>query len=177
MSVAATKIATGAARMKHAPSVADLEELSNLMISTNAVGKMALDRAVLEKYQSYPDYVRPKIEHLRGLILDVASSFEDVGKLEETLKWGEPAFLTSETHSGTTIRIDWKLKNPDQYALYLNCQTTLISSFKTLFPEQFTYEGNRAIVFGINDPIPENELRVCISMALRYHLAKSMGII
>ena len=132
-----------------------------------------MTQRVLEKFQSYPNHVRPKIEFLRELILDVALNTEGVGKLEETLKWGEPSFLTEETHSGTTIRIDWKPKKPDQYAMYLNCKTALIDTYRSLFPNEFTYEGNRAIVFGINDKIPENELRLCIGMALRYHLEKT----
>ena len=43
---------------------------------------------------------------LRQLIFDVAAKTKDVGQLEETLKWGEPAYLTSESKSGSLIRID-----------------------------------------------------------------------
>ncbi len=113
-----------------------------------------------KKYQSHPAHVRPKIAFLRELILDVASHCEGVGELEETLKWGEPAFLTPETKSGTTIRIDWKDKKPDQYSMYFNCRTTLIDSFKSLFPQAFQYEGNRAIVFGLNDVVAVANERV-----------------
>lgn len=125
-----------------------------------------------KKYQSYPGHIRPKIAFLRELILDVASHSEGVGELEQTLKWGEPAFLTPESKSGTTIRIDWKNKKPDQYSMYFNCRTTLIDSYKSLFPRTFHYEGNRAIVFSLNEVVAVDELRLCISMALRYHLEK-----
>lgn len=33
-----------------------------------------------------------------------------LGILEETLKWGEPAYIANGTIGGTTIRIDWKEK-------------------------------------------------------------------
>lgn len=132
-----------------------------------------MKQGVRDKFRSYPDHVRIKLEFLRELILDVASNTEGVGRIEETLKWGEPSFLTSESGSGTTIRIDWKPRSPDQYAMYFNCKTTLIDSYRSLFPLELTYDGNRAIVFGVNEKIPENELRLCVGMALRYHLDKT----
>ncbi len=125
------------------------------------------------KFDSYPTHVKPKLEKLRSLILDVASKTDGVGKIEETLKWGEPSYLTSETKSGTTIRIDWKEKHPEQYALYVNCNTSLIDSYNSLFPGIFSFENNRAIVFTINEPLPEKELRLCIQMALTYHKSKA----
>ena len=132
-----------------------------------------MQRDVKKKFQSYPDAVRPKIEFLRQQIIDVASTLDGVGTIEETLKWGEPSYLTPVTKSGTTIRIDWKPKDPDHYSMYFNCKTTLVDTFKSLFPDTFRYQGNRAIVFGLNDKIPEQELRLCIAMALRYHLDKA----
>lgn len=126
---------------------------------------------VQKKFESYPDDIRPKMEYLRGIVLDVAAAEEGIGELEETLKWGEPAYLTSVSKSGTTIRIDWKPKHPEQYALYVNCKTTLIDTFKTLFPE-LTYEGNRAVIFSLHKALPENEVRLLVSMALKYHLNK-----
>lgn len=45
------------------------------------------------------------------------------GEIEETLKWGEPADMT-KNGAGSTIRLDWKPKHPDHYALYFNCKTT-----------------------------------------------------
>ena len=77
---------------------------------------------------------------LRELILETAGEIEEVGPIEETLKWDEPAYLTSETGSGSTIRIDWKEKSPDQYAIYFNCKTSLVERFKTLAKEGF-YNG------------------------------------
>lgn len=127
---------------------------------------------VQKKFESYPEHVRPKLEYLRQLILDVAASDDSIGELEETLKWGEPAYLTTKSKSGTTVRIDWKPKHPDQYAMYVNCQTMLVDTFRSLFPE-LTYEGDRAVVFDIHQTLPENEVQVCISMALKYHLTKS----
>jgi hypothetical protein len=131
-----------------------------------------ISKALQEKFDSYPKHVRPKMDALRSLILDVASMTNGAGEIEETLKWGEPSYLTSETKSGSTIRIDWVPKSPEQYAIFFNCKTTLVDSYGTMFPDAFTLAGNRAIIFSIDDAIPEKELSVCIGMALRYHLDK-----
>lgn len=53
--------------------------------------------AVAQAYGAYPPNLRPKLLALRELIFKVAASTPGVGKLEEVLKWGEPAYLTSQT--------------------------------------------------------------------------------
>ena len=135
-----------------------------------------MNKDVAKKFESYPVNVRPQMLRLRELIFEVASTAKGVGELEETLKWGEPAYLTPRTKSGSTIRIDWKSKRPDQYAMYFNCKTTLVDTFRTLFPDDFIYEDNRAIVFELDQKIPETELKVCIGMALRYHSDKRAAV-
>ena len=81
---------------------------------------------VASKFETYPPRIREKLMVLRELIFSTAASTEGVGTLEETLKWGEPAYVTTETGSGSTVRIDWKKAKPTQYAIYFNCNTTLI---------------------------------------------------
>ena len=125
--------------------------------------------AVAKAFEAYPPKIRRKLLALRELILQTAASTQGVGQLDETLKWGEPAYLTTESGSGSTVRIDWKASKPNQYAMYFNCQTTLVETFKTLFPNEFTYEGNRAIVFQESAPIPEDALAFCVAAALTYH--------
>ena len=109
---------------------------------------------------------------LRALVLDVARQTGGVGALEESLKWGEPAYITAASKSGSTIRIAWKKSHPAQYAMYFNCQTTLVDSFKTMFPTAFKFEGNRALVFDEHDDVPVEALRICVGMALTYHANK-----
>jgi hypothetical protein len=131
-----------------------------------------MNKALQEKFASYPTHVQAKMAALRSLILDVASLTAGVGEIEETLKWGEPAYLTTQTKSGSTLRIDWKPKSPEQYALFFNCKTTLVDSFRTLFSDTLAFAGNRAIILSVDEVMPEQELRLCIRMALRYHLDK-----
>lgn len=133
------------------------------------------DPKVAEVFESYPASIRPKMLALRELIFETAAHTQGVGELEETLKWGEPAYVTSQTKSGSTIRIDSKESNPERYAVYFHCQTNLVGTFRTVFRDQFRFEGNRAIIFDREDSVPAEELALCISAALTYHLNKKSG--
>jgi Domain of unknown function (DU1801) len=125
---------------------------------------------VAEVFKNYPDAIRPRLMALRQLIFDTAVATDGVGELEEALRWDEPAYLTSKSKSGSTIRIAWKESEPDQYAMYFNCQTNLVENFRVLFPTEFRFEGNRAIVFQADDNVALKALGECVAMALTYHL-------
>lgn len=130
---------------------------------------------VAEIFATYPTEIRPKLMSLRQLIFDVASRIAGVGELEETLKWGQPSYLTTQTKSGSLIRIDQIKTQKGKYAMYFHCQTTLVDTFKEMYRDQFEFSGNRSIIFNIKNPLPVDELSHCISMALTYHLHKKQG--
>lgn len=136
------------------------------------VPSRALPAGVSDLFESYPPHLRAKLKALRNLILDVARTTPDVGALDETLKWGQPSYLTTQTGSGSTIRIDRVKSSTPQYAMYFHCQTDLVATFRELYPDKFSFEGNRAIVFDATDTLPERALRHCIGLALTYHLRK-----
>ncbi len=140
--------------------------MKNLKIVTNPKVELVFNK--------YPDSVRKRLLELRNLILETASEIEEITNLEETLKWGEPSYLTKH---GSTIRIDWKKKSPDQFAVYFKCTSKLVPTFKTVYKETFEFEGNRAIVFKLDSKIPKNELKHCISMALMYHKIKHLPLL
>lgn len=122
-------------------------------------------------FANYPKEVRSKMIYLRELILESAQELEGLTSLEETLKWGEPSYLTKH---GSTLRMDWKAKQPDQYAMYFKCTSRLVETFRVVFEQTFQFDGNRAIVFQMDDHIPKNELKECIKATLRYHKVKQL---
>ncbi|WP_185903397.1 DUF1801 domain-containing protein [Lysinibacillus sphaericus] len=126
---------------------------------------------VWEVFEQYPEHIQSRLLILRQLILDTAIEIEGVNHVEETLKWGEPSYLTKK---GSTIRIGWKQSSPDQYAMYFNCNTKLVDTFKDVYNDLFNYEGNRAVVFAVNDKLPVAELKQCIALALTYHTRKQL---
>ncbi len=129
---------------------------------------------VKDKFESYPSFIRNKMYSLRKLVLQTARELDDLEELEETLKWGEPSYLTKH---GSTVRIDWKESKPDEYAMYFHCQTKLVDTFKELYGDIFKYEGNRAIIFGRDEVIAEDELKHCLSIALNYHKVKHLPLL
>ncbi len=132
--------------------------------------------AVEQAFAAYPTDIRKRLLALRALIFDTAASIPEVGPIEETLKWGEPAYLTAQTRIGSTVRIGWKKAHPRRVAMYFHCRTSLVATFRTLFPGQFLFEGNRAIVFELAEPIATDALAFCIGAALTYHRDKAAGI-
>jgi len=126
-----------------------------------------------DKFYKYPKDVRKKLFELRALIFRVASSL-DLGKVEETLKWGEPSFRVV---SGSPIRIDWKSKTPEKYFLFFNCNTKLIDTYRELYSDELEFEGNRAIVFQVSKPLPEDTIERCIALALTYQKIKHLSLL
>lgn len=128
--------------------------------------------AVAQAFQAFPPPVRGKLLALRELIFDTAAGTPGVGRLDETLKWGEPAYVTAHSGSGSTIRVGWKKAEPTRYAMYFLCQTNLVETFRTLFPREFRFEGRRAIVFELADSVPTDAMAFCIAVALTYRLKR-----
>ena len=134
--------------------------------------EITINPEVVSKFNRYPEEVRRKMLELRNLIIETAEETKSVTSLEETLKWGEPSYVTKY---GSTIRIDWKSKSPNQYAMYFQCTSKLIPTFKLMYHNVFEFEGSRALIFPMNTPLPTNELKKCISTALQYHKVKHLA--
>jgi hypothetical protein len=132
-----------------------------------------MDRSVKEKFSNYPVDIVIVLHQIRDLILTVAKQ-EGIDEVEETLKWGEPSYITK---MGSTIRFDYKENQPRQVCLYFNCKTTLIETFKEVYRDTFRYDGNRALIFEIGQPLPTKELSHCISMALGYKKLKHLHLL
>jgi hypothetical protein len=128
--------------------------------------------AVNEVFLSYPEEARKQLLAIRALVFKIAVERTEVGPITETLKWGEPSYLTEKSKSGSTIRLAWRTKNPQKVGVFLNCNTSLVESYRELQPDALTYVGNREIALSIDEPFPEEALTLCISMALTYHLDK-----
>jgi hypothetical protein len=120
-------------------------------------------------FSTFPTTVRARLLEVRELIFETAADIKGVGPLTETLKWGEPAYLTQATGSGSTIRLGWLRSSERACAVLFNCRTTLIDDFRRQFPDVFAYEKNRAILLDARERLPEAPLRSCLGMALTYH--------
>ena len=129
------------------------------------------DTEMQSVFDRYPPEMRAKLMRLRELIFEVAAGIEGVGELEETLKWNQPSYLTAASRAGTTIRIDEVKGSPQHYALFVNCQTSLVENWRLLFPA-LEFDGNRAIIFDLAEELPTEAVKDAIGLALTYHLRK-----
>ena len=137
--------------------------------------KVKTDKAFTQKFATYPKDIQNIMQSLRNIVLSTAKEIDCVQEIHETLKWGEPSFVVSlPKNQGSTLRIDWKEKSPHQYAMYFKCTSQLVPTFKEVFGEKFHYEKNRALLFGVNESVPKNELKQCVRMALMYHKVKHL---
>jgi hypothetical protein len=53
--------------------------------------------------------------------------------------------------------------------LFFICHTTLVSDFRALFEGILRFEGDRAILLRLDEPLPKAPLKICIELALTYH--------
>ena len=129
-----------------------------------------MNPAVAAVLDTYPAPLRERLMRLRSLIEETAATTDGVGPLEETLKWGEVSYLTSASGSGTTVRIG-RDKRSGQPAIFVNCQTDLLSRYRALYPDGFGYDGDRGVVLG--EAPDEAALKHMIALALTYHARKA----
>ena len=127
-----------------------------------------LPRELNRAFGALPAPIGKRLLQVRELIFATAAADKHVGRLTETLKWGEPAYLTDETGSGSTIRLG-RVKDSDAPAILFNCKTTLIDTFRERFPDQFEYRQTRALLLPVSGKLPKRELSICLSLALTYH--------
>ena len=140
-------------------------------VAKHAVPKVS-DQKVAAAFARQSSKVRQRLFELRELIFATAAATPGVGPIHETLKWNEPAYVTLESKAGSTIRIDGHGAASSKYSMYFNCNTNLVGTFRTLFPKSFRYVGEREIEFDSAAKINKADLKLCIGMALTYHLDK-----
>jgi Domain of unknown function (DU1801) len=135
-----------------------------------AVSIRTLPREVAEVFSRYESDVRRQLLRVRGLIFEVAARTPGVGQLTEALRWGQPAYLTEQSRSGSLIRIDAVKGRPDKIGMFFHCQTSLVGTFRALYEGTFEFDGNRCLLLAAKQPMAKKELAHCIELALTYHL-------
>jgi len=116
--------------------------------------------------------MRARLSELRALIFETAANTHGVGALVESLKWGEPAYRPKAPRTGTTVRVNTVKNSDSACALYFHCQTTLVETFRELYPA-LRYDGNRALLLDIREPLPREALAHCIALAFTYRRSAS----
>lgn len=132
-----------------------------------------LGNPIDERFNTYPKTAKALAFRMKEILYEVAKD-EKIDLIEESLKWGEPCFKAPD---GSPIRMDWKEKTPDNFYIFFICSTTLIETFRELYRNTLEFEGNRAIILKISEEHPVNELKHCLSLALKYHKIKKLPLL
>ena len=105
---------------------------------------------------------------LRVLIFDIAAEIPAVGRVEEALRWGQPAYLTPDSKSGSTIRLG--VPKAARFGLFVQCQSRLIPEYIATFPAWDRVEGTRAVLFDHPREVEPLRHGWLIKRALTYHI-------
>jgi len=119
-----------------------------------------VSREVEEVFQSQD-------EPFRKRLFELSKNCPPTWPIEESLKWGEASYVPSKSRTGSPLRI--ARHDEAHVAVYFNCNTLLVEQFRTRFADELEYSGNRAIVLGVEDELPNEILRDCVRDALTYH--------
>ena len=130
------------------------------------------DQLFAKTIAPYSPAVRSLLRQLRKLVLSTARDIKDVGPVAQELRWNQFSFLTLESGSGSTIRIDGRRTEANKAAIYFHCQSGLVDQFKEHYKNLLTFEGQRAIILDVQKDLPEAAIRHCILLALTHHLRK-----
>lgn len=127
----------------------------------------AIPEDVRAAFVTMPAPLRPRFAELRARINHVAEEDARIVPLEESLKWGEPAYRP-RSGSGSTVRLGVPRDAPDRCGVFFICSTGLVDTFRADFPE-LSCLGNRTILVDPVAPVPD-VLDICLHRALSYHL-------
>ena len=104
---------------------------------------------------------------LRAHIFETAATLP-IGRVEESLKWGQPSYNTPDTRAATPIRLG--TTKAGDIAIFTHCQSTVMSDFRALAPANMRFDGNRALHVSPSHPIPLDDITPLIRAALTYRL-------
>lgn len=123
-------------------------------------------------YRGFPKEAQRVLLSIRKDIFSLAQE-ECVGPLTETLRWGEPSYLTEATRAGSTIRLGWKARDRQAVFVFFICTTSLVDEMRECVGDRLQFEGKRAIRLPLNAPVDRDAVRFCLRMALTYKRDRS----
>lgn len=131
------------------------------------------NQEIWTKFADYPSAVQSLLKNIENTIFSLALE-HNLGKVHTSLKWGEASYLVD---GGSPIRIDWKRKQPEVVKVLFHCQTSLVSTFRELYPKSFQYEGNRAVLVPLSIVVANSPLAECMLLALNYQHIKHLPLL
>ncbi len=120
------------------------------------------------RIDSWPDAAQQSLLTCRQMFHDIAAKAA-IGPLEESLKWGQPAWRPKKPRTGSTLRMDWSPKYPTHLSLFVDCKTDLAARIQNLYPTFPQNDGRRHLAFPLAAPLPEQAIAHLAEMTFGYH--------
>ena len=118
-------------------------------------------------FDAMPEPARDTLLKIRTMIYRLAADLP-VGRIEETLKWGQPSYATPDTKAATPIRLGvTKTGTP---AIFTHCQSSVMADFQSICGTGFTFDGNRALHLPADALPPLDNLAPLLRAALTYRI-------
>ncbi|MEM7520466.1 MAG: hypothetical protein AAF307_05460 [Pseudomonadota bacterium] len=129
---------------------------------------------VLTRLRSWPDAARAAFQTCRAIFHAVADEAK-LGALEESLKWGQPAWRPKRPRTGATLRMSWDPATPEHLLLFVDCKTDLAARMQHLYPDLPVNDGRRQMAVSLEQALPSQALRHLAEMTFAYHLDRRRG--
>lgn len=120
----------------------------------------------------WPQAAQDHLKAARRIACDMAQSAA-IGPLEESLKWGQPAWRPRAPRTGATLRLNWSPSHPDHLMALVDCKTDLASQMSISFPGQFLNDGRRSLSFDLAHPLPGDAFAQLAHLTFTYHRRKT----
>ncbi|MEM8654492.1 MAG: DUF1801 domain-containing protein [Pseudomonadota bacterium] len=126
---------------------------------------------LLTRIAAWPEAAQTHFVSMRAIVHEVADD-ADIGPLDESLKWGQPAWRPRRPRIGSTLRVDWSPDTPDRFMAFVDCKTDLAAQMDARFPGRFHNDGRRALGFDLGTPLNKDAIWTLAHLTLTYHRAK-----
>lgn len=136
------------------------------MTSANPVPH--LDPAITNTVISWPTQASDFLLRIRPILYE-AAEVGGFGPLEESLKWGEPAWRPVKPRTGSTLRIAWPPNSPNELGLFVNCKTKISGIVTDVYPNSFRHIAPRALFVNCDKPLPTDAIAYLATVTFGWH--------
>lgn len=126
--------------------------------------KDVLPAEIVNVFDALPPNVAHILRDARLAIIRAAQTTPGVGQLTETLKWGEPAYLTVAPKSGTILRLG---QIGGRAAIMVPCSTTIIEDARGLFGDVPDLSGTRGLILGGDTQLRDHVIHAGLTYYIR----------
>lgn len=127
---------------------------------------------ILDQIQHWPEAAQLRLQAMRALFYDVADTAK-IGPLDESLKWGQPAWRPRRARMGSTVRLNWSEAAPRSLMAYVDCKTDLATQLHSRFPH-FPNDGRRALRFDLGHADTDAAWQLAF-LTFTYHRSKRVS--